>query len=636
MFAVARREIGEKAFVLLAACVLAFVPFLATLIPGVRQYDAHQVIVTTAAFLSVGFALGLAVILGATVIGRDLSERRLSFYFARPISPASIWFGKMAASLAMVLVSFAVLFLPSIAVATRTWRKTWNVDLLWFMTTVALIAIALMFIAHALSTMIRSRSPFVLVDFVLFIITVAIGVALVLPLVFAFASQLAAFIGYGLAAAFIVALVGAGWYQLQEGRVERRQSHRALSLALWSSMGCALVVAAVFVAWVLSAKPGDLTNVAELEQARSGPWIMIGGHAAHRLDYQPRFFFNTETRESRRIAGSYALGLQAFFSMDGKTAGWIEATSPTARRFQIVLQRLDRSEARIETGIPVSAYSELAMTDDLSRIATFADVLSIWDVPHHKLLGSVRLQKEDVRRWTSYFIDADHLRLIAIIARERARGLEGPVDHAIRIFEYDVARRTLAQLGETHVTARNVGVTANADGTRLFFRTFGAKEGTTMRIIDARTAATLIPLDVPKTRYGTMFRILANGMITAGQQDDTSVTIRFFAPDGALRHELSLPNTKQLQTTGEVAPGKLLVTSIHNGAGSSTSMLLDSETGAIVARAESLYPSVRVWFGGFSADPRHRLVNPNAMFIDAHGSLVSWNPLTGARKVLVR
>jgi ABC-type transport system involved in multi-copper enzyme maturation permease subunit len=640
--AVARREFGEKAFVLIAACVLALVPFLVTLIPGVRSFDAHQIIATTAAFLSVGFAWGLAVILGATVIGRDLTERRLSFYFARPISPAAIWFGKMGASLAMVLVSFAILFGPAIAVAMRAWRKSWDIDLRLFLGIVAGVSIVLLLLAHALSTMVRSRSPFVLIDFAMLIVIVLGTAGILLPLIFAFARELATFVASSVGAAFVVAMIGAGWYQVAEGRVERRQSHRAMSMALWSSMGFVLLLAGIYVAWVLSAKPSDFVLLQQVEQPANGPWIIIAGEVKHRLDFRPVFLLNTDDGSSQRIGGAWRLGLDAFFSSDGRTAGWVAATSLRADRFELVLQRLMPGAKPIETGIPVRPFSEVAVSDDAARVAAFGENVTIWDVAQRKLLGSFRMPRERVRWWLGYFNGADHLRLIAVLADQELPLREGPRDQTIRIFDYDITRRALQVLGETHVIARNVGISANADGSQLVLRAYGAGAGQpAVRVIDGRTASRVI--DIAETSAGLgAYRILSNSVLAIAQQGDRDSVLRFYALNGTLQHELPLPGVSRMWVIGEVAPGKLLVDTCRGPDVMRrdqmkfwSPMVIDSATGTVVAQTNGLWPISGDWNSRYSRDPRRPLLTAKPLFVDENRALISWDPSTNRRRIIL-
>jgi ABC-type transport system involved in multi-copper enzyme maturation permease subunit len=641
--AVARRELGEKAFVLIAACVLALVPFLVVLIPGVRQFDSHQVIATTAAFLSVGFAWGLAVILGATVVGRDLTERRLSFYFARPISSAAIWFGKMTASLLLVLASFAILFGPAIAVAMRAWRKSWDIELRFFLGGVIGISIVLLLLAHVLSTMVRSRSPFVLFDFAMLIVIALGTLGVILPLISAFAHNLSIVVASSVGASFMLAMIGAGWYQIAAGRVERRQSHRAMSLALWSSMGFVVVVAGLYVAWVVSVKPADLVSLLELEQPASGPWIMVGGHAKHRLDFHPTFLINTDDGSSQRIGGAYRLGMNAFFSGDGKTAGWVTPTSLTTNRFELVMQRLTPRAKLLETGIPMRPFSEAAVTDDGTRVATFGEVVTIWDVAQSKMLGSFRLPRERVRRWLSYFTDANHLCLIGVFAEEEHTLSDASRDHTIRIFDYDVARRALTVRGETHMMARNIGINANADGSLLVLRAYETTPGHPfIRVIDGHTAAAVAEIAEPGPVPGGLYRILSNRMLAVAKNGDRDSLIRFYTLDGTLQRELPLPGVNRISVIGEVAPGKLLVDAYRGPDVMRrdqmkfwSAMVIDSSTGTIVAQTNGLWPISGDWYSGFDRDPRRHLVTAPPIFVDENRALVSWDPRTNARKIIL-
>ncbi|HEX6158560.1 MAG TPA: hypothetical protein VF111_00240, partial [Thermoanaerobaculia bacterium] len=67
------------------ALILAVLPFAATLAPAMRGWDKAMIVGFFGGMLGVALGLGLAIALGATTIGRELSDRRLSFYFAKPV-----------------------------------------------------------------------------------------------------------------------------------------------------------------------------------------------------------------------------------------------------------------------------------------------------------------------------------------------------------------------------------------------------------------------------------------------------------------------------------------------------------------------------------------------------------------------
>src|SRR5258706_6535397 len=124
---IARRELAEKRFIVFAAAAFAALPFLIALIPGARSTaGARDVIVVAAGLLCIGFTLAVALVLGANVIGRDLAENRLSFYFARPFGAASIWFGKVTGAIALIVISFVVILLPARLSGGLKWTGAWG------------------------------------------------------------------------------------------------------------------------------------------------------------------------------------------------------------------------------------------------------------------------------------------------------------------------------------------------------------------------------------------------------------------------------------------------------------------------------------------------------------------------------
>ena len=57
--------------------------------------------------------------LGSTIVGRDLSDRRLGFYFSRPLRGWTIFLGKLGGVLAVALGSTALVLTPSVVAGRR-------------------------------------------------------------------------------------------------------------------------------------------------------------------------------------------------------------------------------------------------------------------------------------------------------------------------------------------------------------------------------------------------------------------------------------------------------------------------------------------------------------------------------------
>src|SRR5260370_34576724 len=117
---IARRELAEKRFVFLTAAIVALQPFWVILMPS--AFGRQSILATVGGVLAIGFTGGLAVVLGVSTIGRDLADKRLSFYFAKPVSAQAIWYGKLAAALLMIAGSFAIIIGPVLLWGMGAWR----------------------------------------------------------------------------------------------------------------------------------------------------------------------------------------------------------------------------------------------------------------------------------------------------------------------------------------------------------------------------------------------------------------------------------------------------------------------------------------------------------------------------------
>jgi len=231
--AIARRDLAERTSVFIAAAVLAVLPFVLTVVPGMSSFNYMDVITTAGGLLSVGFTLGLALVIGVTMIGRDLSEKRMSFYFSKPISAPSIWFGKLLAAVISLALCFAVLFVPSYLAGSTSWHRSWNVELGAGFTVVGVVALTLLLLGHVFGTMFRSKSALVALDVTLMVLAGMAIAAIIRPLLEGFAGDLTTRVAFVLGGALLLILVLCGAWQLEKGRADRRQNHIALSSFIW-------------------------------------------------------------------------------------------------------------------------------------------------------------------------------------------------------------------------------------------------------------------------------------------------------------------------------------------------------------------------------------------------------------------
>ncbi len=450
VFAIAGRELVEKRFVFIAAAAFALVAALVPLLPGLHT-DRAEAAAITSAILAINLGLGLSAMLGATMVGRDIAAGRMSFYFARPVGGAAIWLGKLAASVVLVAGSFTIAFVPALAAGLRGLGS-----LLPGAGYFVAGALVLFFGAHAVGTMVRSRSALVIADFGAAVLTLAIAWLIVRPLLFGWAINATIVLGKCFAWALLVAAIGAGTWQLVDGRSDRRRSHRAFSAAFWTIVAVALLGAALFSIYIVSATPADLHGRISVLQPPRGDAAIIAGDARHRFDYRPAFL------NGRRIDHP----MWARFSRDGERAVLLEA-APFSNTMEIVVRDAGhgwRAE-RTKLAFPHTMWP-IAATDDAARIAVGdGAVVTVYEVASSRALGSFRVPSRFFG-WM-YFVRPDLVRVYAA---------EG-------VFEYDVAPHALRKMSGAPFP-RHLNV--SPDGTRALV--LG-------QLCDARTLQPIGPAD---------------------------------------------------------------------------------------------------------------------------------------------
>jgi len=595
---IATRELRDKTRLFLTALALAILPFIASVMPMLRQKGDPNLVVTIAGILAFSLGVGTSVILGATTIGRPLSDGRLSFYFSKPIAPASIWIGKATAALIATAASFAIVALPSWLYARGEWSQTWSP----IMTSTLLGSLVVFFVMHAASTMVRSRSALLAIDFLLAAATVGAIFIMLRPFAFSGATRLLSILGLILGIGFVLVLAIAPAFQLAFGRTDRRRSHAALSKALWPGVAIVLLAGAAFVGWVVSATPDDLSGQIVVAQTPATGWTFISGRALHRADYQASFLIDPKGGIHR----TGPMWWSAAFSRDGGSVAWAEPVNPLRpREMEIYTRDLTRDDARpVATGIRLP-FGEFVLSDDGRRIAIDdGHTLSIHDLGAKRLLFSARLF-EVSHHGNMFFVSPNLVRVIHAPWQTRA-GRDERVTPVIT--EVDVARRTVTNTGTVEPVRTSLCV-ASPDGSRLLFSRNGL-------LVDGRTGATI-------ARYGDI------GMWPAILRDGTVVvqkktTIAIQRPDSAI--DVALPGKGSAYIRGEVAPGKIAVQ--HGG----SILIIDARTGVIERTYAHMQGPLVTWS---PVDPRPLPIDTGRPLIVREGRhFAFWNPKTGERTPL--
>ncbi len=391
VFAIARREIEERAFIFVEAIAIALISPVILAIPYGSFSDRKSAVVMLGFVLSIAFTWALALILGATLVGRELSERRLSFFFTRPVSGAAVWFGKLLAAVVLLAVSFAIVHAIPLGMGISEWRTFSTLSRQAAAVSILAIAVVLMLLSHVLSTWIRSRSPILGLDFVALLLTIGLLIATAEPLALAFALGPAFNVTAVFIAALLIATIGGGAWQLSRGRIDAGRNHRELSAFVWSIVGVAVLSAFGYSRWVLAATPKDLTDVGG---AQRGNIVRLHGRAR---GFYPEFLMNAATGAFVRAGWSH------FESGDVVAVLAPSETLQNAKRafsggfqrpsdWMLTVTRLAKTPERIAV-LPLSGRVDAGgVSADGSRVAVAAEqILTVYDTRSGHALGSAKV-----------------------------------------------------------------------------------------------------------------------------------------------------------------------------------------------------------------------------------------------------
>lgn len=583
---IAAREVREKARLFLFCAALAAVPFAATLLPGTRG-QSMDTIALVGRILAAIAGLGIAVTFG-TSIARDLAERRMSFYFSKPVSASAIWIGKAAAALFVSFACFFIIALPTMLATPGRWTVA---DPQWIGSGMVTIA-AFFFVSHVLSTIIRSRSPLIALDFLFLIVAVWITTLIVQPL----------FLGIERAEQGILVVIGsvvlavlaiAPVWQLANGRSDIRRSHAALMRFLWPAIAIVLLIAGGAVAWVVNVSPEDV-EIQHVDQGRRGPAVLVSGIARHRFDYQTSFLIDRATGEINRLGVPVWWGWQ--FSDDGRVAAWLKPVG------LFTMRGLELHTTKGSTGIELPPVGGFVLSGDGTRVAIANGTLvSVHDVATGRILASAA--GLDWRpRQQLFFVTPDLLR---VIETEPRTATAAP----LRIFELDVRARKMRKTADRmFVATPGQGVSVSGDGSRIFVREANV-------IADGRTGETIVQLAVPRVLLGEM---LYDGRVALITQEADGPHLRTFARDGTPRHDVPFPKVRFIRIAAETEDGKLIL-----AAHGRTMYVVDLATGVL----EHTIPGVRGPTPRWTTDPRlpRFAAGQELVGLDEQGKLITWS-----------
>ncbi|HEX7828853.1 MAG TPA: hypothetical protein VF787_04325 [Thermoanaerobaculia bacterium] len=601
---IAARDVREKGRLFLIAAVLACMPFLATLLPSSRGHRA-DVIAGVGGFLGLMVGLGLAAAFGILTFGRELSEKRMSFWYSKPISPGSLWVGRSLGALLSAIACFAIIVLPSMLLAGKAWHVRW-LDEQWQIPTAILAAMLILyFFSHAASTMLRSRSAILGIDLAAAILAFGALAYIVRPVLFtAIFLPLLATIGV----LFVVVLMVAPYWQLANGRTDLRRNHAALSRAMWTGVAIVLALAGVMVLWLTSATPSTFDRVESLSQSASGNALFVTGTAPYRRGAESTYAVSTASGDRDRLALPPFTNIA--FSRDSRFAAWVEPGMFQWSRGSIIIRDLTTNENQ-SLGVDSSIINEMVFSDDGARLAVRdGGSITVYDRATAKILAAMPVEPNP--RYSFWFVSPDVLRVVS----------HKPVGRAsvpVEIVELDVRTKKRVVTGRSESLPRYNLVSVSRDSSRMLLRS-------NRLIVDGRTGATIAQLPGAEGNVFTS-AMLSDGRVVLSAREKNVTTLRVYSRDGVLERSVELP-VRVAWISGERTDGTLILlgftkTDNYTTGQGRTMFLVDVNRGAIVKSVPDVKGPGPYW----DRDPRLIVYDAKAKLaaVDASGKLTYWN-----------
>lgn len=621
--AVLGREIAERRLLLAGAVFAGLFPLAAPWLAGSGGQSPADLRGGTALGLAVIASSLLALILGATVIAGDLSERRLGFYFARPLPGWTIWAGKMSGAALLSLGAGVLILLPALLAGGRI-DVTGLLGFSGFAAGAALVAgvLLLLLASHAVSVMVRSRSVWLAADLM--------ALALVVIAVWACGRMLweegalnaVKWGQLGFTISALVALAIAGLVQVVRGRTDLRQGHRLLSLTLWVLMGSAALGHAAYAAWVLRVAPEDLVSIQGIMAAPSGRWVVVKGLARGRSGYAPAFLLDAESGRYLRLPSlgeSYWGHLPLVFDREGGRAVQLELIGEGHYRLLVVDLRSPEPGLR-RTDLIYSSEPRVALSPDGRRVAAAADGrLTVEDLDTGRLLAAVAMEATGSADRLRFF-GPDRLRIFRSLQVDEP-GM--PEVWRFTTLDLDVPSGRLVPVSRIELPGTRGHGSVSPDGRRAVLRQPAAKKSV---LADLETGR-LVPLS--DSDDPTSF--LEDGRMFATQRAGDWSFLSVMTPDGAQRLRIPLPGYR-LRIGGLLAPDLFVVATgprgvPPDGGATWTSWIVDLRTGRLRQIAPGIVPA-----SGFPL----LAASSARLFLRGDDELLLLDPGTGRLRTVLR
>lgn len=635
---VMNRELYERRMVFVAALSLGLLGLASPLLPNLptgSKSDSAQIAAAVTLIFAPVFTLAVAVLAGSAVLGRDLSEKRLSFYFLKPIPARAIWGGKMLAALVLSIGSGFLVLLPAMLLDSKGLMQSWiTLALAQFLSFLLLGAVFGIAIGHQLGLVLRARSSWAALDVIALPLLGGMLATFVSHFFRARAFHVAALILLSVLIVFLISLYVSGAMGISRGRSEIKSVQRVSSIVLWSGVGIGVLLAILYTLWVRSASLGSLDQLAEVEPSRTGNTMAIGGISRGRFDYMPVFITNPETGQGFRIGGDLSAH-GVVLSDDGQTAVWPRRLGVGTAQVQLVLGRADGSQIH-ETDVFYydQNASSTALSPDGSLFALLDNnqTLSLWNLKTGSQVAALKLKLDD-NSWSSAirFLTNDRLR---VFVRQNKK-------NDVAIFEYDLRSRSMVTPPRMPQGTTFWAMSVSPSGERILVRVpvKGSKLGR-LELRDIRSGALIGAIDGVPHFWNSAF--MSDGRVIVASIVQGRGILKIYSVDGVEEQAIDLRDAKGIRLGGEVAPGRFVVSTGAMGqefkfVGSHQLSLVDVGSGGVKPLESStlgLWPAILHSRIGPSQPPAPGSIATRLFYKNGTRELILFDPLTGERKVV--
>lgn len=592
------------------AAALGLLVLFARFLP--RMHPSNFADVTLLCALITAYSLGIisAFTAGGTLFAKELSEKRLSFLYARPLSTFSIVAGKVFAAAAIVGLTFTAAITPALLVYGRDPKiiNSNSPGKLLLGTIMIMVVVAVL--SHLTNLGFNDKSVWFLVSFIALTAGGAVNFLtirqfLIPPISATTGTILVEAPAYITIVAIIVSiLIGA-----VRGRALLRSVHRATAITL--AVGMSLLVATVlgFAYWITHPSIHTI-NVHDIAVSPDNRNVVASG-----TTFGPPSSFLIDTTGSRAPVHLGAFTSDATFSADGKTLAWATHTRDS---HLVHVWPLQEPKPR-ETTIQALSWNPPTLSPTGRYLAKMGRNVELYDLKDgDRLVKSIALPEDLRSHQRVEFVDEETL-----VLHYRS----GTLPVTIRSIH---GRPQISQTALLSVA----GSFFSTDGSRMKTRREQKGAPAEHLIIDVASGATLWErIATNQLSLSTMF-LPDGGLLIAEQAKDKSIWVVY---DSSLQNVVKTFETVPLSIGASLNSNEISATTRWDEAKTEArkSYVVNWSSGTLKEVGAGLFPIGAVEQRYFNKrEPAAGSLSTKLFRSIGSGSLILFDPLKGERRVL--